>query len=83
MASGWGSTADARRLDARFADAWRLLAHDGTRYLHLDYREAYYAKVLLDALFGRESFLNEIIWAYDYGAKSKNRWPTNHDRILV
>ena len=45
--------------------------------------EAYYAKVLLDALFGRASFLNEIIWPYDYGAKSKNRWPTNHDRILV
>jgi site-specific DNA-methyltransferase (adenine-specific) len=39
--------------------------------------------VLLDALFGRESFLNEIIWAYDYGAKSKNRWPTKHDTILV
>ena len=75
--------AGARRLDARFADACRLLADDGTLYLHLDYREAHYATVLLDALFGRESFLNEIIWAYDYGAKSKNRWPTNHDRILV
>jgi hypothetical protein len=42
-----------------------------------------YAKVLLDALFGRECFLNEIIWAYDYGAKSKSRWPTKHDTILV
>ncbi|HEY2555772.1 MAG TPA: DNA methyltransferase [Diaminobutyricibacter sp.] len=70
-------------LEPRLIEAWRLLADDGTLYLHLDYREAHYAKVLLDALFGRESFLNEIIWAYDYGAKSKNRWPTKHDTILV
>jgi site-specific DNA-methyltransferase (adenine-specific) len=70
-------------LEPRLIEAWRLLADDGTLYLHLDYREAHYAKVLLDMLFGRESFLNEIIWAYDYGAKSKNRWPTKHDTILV
>jgi len=70
-------------LEPRLAEAWRLLATDGTLYLHLDYREVHYAKVLLDAMFGRESFLNEIIWAYDYGAKSKNRWPTKHDTILV
>jgi site-specific DNA-methyltransferase (adenine-specific) len=70
-------------LEPRLIEAWRVLADDGTLYLHLDYREAHYAKVLLDALFGRESFLNEIIWAYDYGAKSKNRWPTKHDTILV
>ena len=70
-------------LEPRLAEAWRLLADDGTLYLHLDYREAHYAKVLLDALFGRESFLNEIIWAYDYGAKSKSRWPAKHDTILV
>jgi site-specific DNA-methyltransferase (adenine-specific) len=70
-------------LEPRLAEAWRLLADDGTLYLHLDYREAHYAKVLLDALFGRDSFLNEIIWAYDYGAKSRNRWPTKHDTILV
>jgi len=70
-------------LEPRLAEAWRLLADDGTLYLHLDYREAHYAKVLLDALFGRECFLNEIIWAYDYGGKSKSRWPTKHDTILV
>jgi site-specific DNA-methyltransferase (adenine-specific) len=70
-------------LEPRLIEAWRLLAADGTLYLHLDYREAHYAKVLLDALFGRESFLNEIIWAYDYGAKPKNRWPAKHDTILV
>ena len=70
-------------LEPRIIEAWRLLADDGTLYLHLDYREAHYAKVLLDALFGRDAFLNEIIWAYDYGAKSKSRWPTKHDTILV
>ncbi|WP_193509241.1 site-specific DNA-methyltransferase [Cryobacterium sp. BB736] len=70
-------------LEPRLTEAWRLLADDGTLYLHLDYREVHYAKVLLDALFGRECFLNEIIWAYDYGGKSKRRWPSKHDTILV
>ncbi len=70
-------------LEPRLEEAWRLLADDGTLYLHLDYREAHYAKVLLDALFGREHFLNELIWAYDYGAKTRKRWPTKHDTILV
>ncbi len=67
----------------RLEEAWRLLAEDGTLYLHLDYREAHYAKVMLDAVFGRDCFLNELIWAYDYGAKSRRRWPTKHDTILV
>jgi site-specific DNA-methyltransferase (adenine-specific) len=67
----------------RLEEAWRLLADDGTLYLHLDYREAHYAKVMMDAVFGRDSFLNELIWAYDYGAKSRSRWPTKHDTILV
>src|SRR5690606_10795712 len=70
-------------LEPRLAQAWRLLTDDGTLYLHLDYREAHYAKVLLDALFGRECFLNELIWAYDYGGKSNRRWPAKHDTILV
>lgn len=70
-------------LEPRLLEAWRLLADDGTLYLHLDYREAHYAKVLLDALVGRERFLNELIWAYDYGAKTRRRWPTKHDTILV
>ena len=70
-------------LEPRLLEAWRLLAADGTLYLHLDFREVHYAKVLLDALFGRESFLNEIVWAYDYGAKPKTRWPAKHDTILV
>lgn len=70
-------------LEPRLEEAWRLLADDGTLYLHLDYREVHYAKVLLDALFGRECFLNEIIWAYDYGARTKKKWPSKHDTILV
>ena len=70
-------------LEPRLEQAHRLLADDGTLYLHLDYREVHYAKVLLDALFGRECFLNEIIWAYDYGARPKRRWPAKHDTILV
>ena len=70
-------------LEPRLIEAYRLLHKTGTIYLHLDYREAHYAKVLMDALFGRECFLNEIIWAYDYGGKSKSRWPAKHDTILV
>ena len=70
-------------LEPRLEEAWRLLADDGTLYLHLDYREVHYAKVVLDGLFGRDCFLNEIIWAYDYGARARNRWPTKHDNILV
>ena len=70
-------------LEPRLIEAHRLLKDSGTLYVHLDYREAHYAKVALDALFGRDSFLNEIIWAYDYGSKSTRRWPTKHDTILV
>ena len=70
-------------LEPRLEEAWRVLRNTGTLYLHLDYRESHYAKVLLDALFGRDCFLNEIIWAYDYGARAKSRWPAKHDNILV
>jgi site-specific DNA-methyltransferase (adenine-specific) len=70
-------------LEPRLEQAWRILNETGTLYLHLDYREAHYAKVLLDALFGRDCFLNEIIWAYDYGGKAKKKWPSKHDTILV
>jgi site-specific DNA-methyltransferase (adenine-specific) len=70
-------------LEPRLEEAWRLLDDRGTLYLHLDYREVHYAKVALDALFGRDSFLNEIIWAYDFGARATKRWPAKHDTILV
>ena len=70
-------------LRPRLEHARRLLAEHGTLYVHLDPREAHYVKVLLDELFGRECFLNEIVWAYDYGARTKRRWPAKHDTILV
>ena len=84
----------AAAFDDRFTDYWafleprleqvhRLLDPEGTLYLHLDYREAHYAKVLLDGLFGRDCFLNEIIWAYDFGARTTRRWPAKHDTVLV
>ncbi|HYA45705.1 MAG TPA: site-specific DNA-methyltransferase [Acidimicrobiales bacterium] len=67
----------------RLIEARRLLTEDGTLYFHIDYREAHYCKVALDAIFGRECFLNEVIWAYDYGGRPKRRWPAKHDTILV
>ncbi len=70
-------------LAPRLREAHRLLAREGTLYFHIDYREAHYCKLLLDEIFGRDCFLNEIIWAYDYGAKTKSRWPAKHDTILV
>ncbi len=70
-------------LEPRLVHARRLLALQGTLYFHIDYREAHYCKLLLDEIFGRECFLNEIIWAYDYGARSRSRWPAKHDTILV
>jgi site-specific DNA-methyltransferase (adenine-specific) len=67
----------------RLEHAHRILTADGTLYFHIDYREVHYCKVLLDDIFGRECFLNEIIWAYDFGGRPKNRWPPKHDNILV
>jgi DNA modification methylase len=70
-------------LEPRLLQARRLLTSSGTLYFHIDYREAHYCKLLLDEIFGRECFLNEIVWAYDYGARTKRRWPAKHDTILV
>ncbi len=72
-----------RFLEPRLARARELLAPHGTLYFHIDYREAHYCKLLLDEVFGRDAFLNELIWAYDYGAKPRRRWPAKHDTILV
>jgi site-specific DNA-methyltransferase (adenine-specific) len=69
-------------LEPRFVEAHRVLKPDGSFFLHLDPREVHYAKVLLDQVFGRASFMNEIIWAYDYGARTRTRWPAKHDTIL-
>ena len=70
-------------LAPRLEHAHRLLDREGTLYFHIDYREAHRCKLLLDEIFGAECFLNEIIWAYDYGARAKRRWPAKHDTILV
>ncbi|MCC6148232.1 MAG: site-specific DNA-methyltransferase [Anaerolineaceae bacterium] len=69
-------------LEPRLVEAQRTLTPGGSLYFHIDYREVHYCKVLLDAIFGRENFLNEIIWAYDYGARTRKRWPAKHDNIL-
>jgi site-specific DNA-methyltransferase (adenine-specific) len=70
-------------LEPRLVRARALLAPHGTLYFHIDYREAHYCKLLLDEVFGRDAFLNELIWSYDYGAKPRRRWPAKHDTILV
>jgi len=69
-------------LAPRLEQAHRLLSPEGSLFLHLDYREVHYAKVLLDQIFGRACFINEIIWAYDYGGRTTKRWPAKHDNIL-
>jgi site-specific DNA-methyltransferase (adenine-specific) len=70
-------------LAPRLEEARRVLDVTGTLYFHIDYREAHYCKLLLDEIFGRDCFLNEIVWAYDFGGRSKRRWPAKHDTILV
>ncbi len=67
----------------RLAEVRRLLSDDGTLYVHVDPRESHYVKVALDGLFGRECFLNEVIWAYDFGGRPRRRWAPKHDSLLV
>jgi site-specific DNA-methyltransferase (adenine-specific) len=69
-------------LEPRLVEARRILTPNGSLFFHIDYREVHYCKVLLDGIFGRESFINEIIWAYDYGARTTKKWPAKHDNIL-
>ncbi len=69
-------------LEPRLQEAYRILSTAGSLYFHIDYREVHYCKIMLDEIFGRDSFINEIIWAYDFGGRSKTRWPAKHDNIL-
>ena len=69
-------------LRPRMEEAYRVLDEHGSLFFHVDYREVHYCKVMLDEIFGRDSFINEIIWAYDYGGRPKTRWPAKHDNIL-
>jgi site-specific DNA-methyltransferase (adenine-specific) len=78
-----GSEAYLDFLRPRLEEAYRVLSPRGSLYFHIDYREAHYCKLLLDEVFSRECFLNEIIWAYDYGARSKSKWPAKHDNIFL
>ena len=66
----------------RLEESYRVLKANGSFYFHIDYREVHYCKVMIDGIFGRDSFLNEIIWAYDYGGRTKKKWPAKHDNIL-
>lgn len=70
-------------LEPRLREAHRILAEHGSLYFHIDYREVHYCKILLDEIFGRACFLNEIIWSYDFGGRSKRRWAPKHDNILL
>jgi len=69
-------------LEPRLEEAYRVLDPSGSLYFHINYREAHYCKILLDEIFGRDSFVNEIIWAYDYGARTAKKWPPKHDTIF-
>jgi len=69
-------------LKPRLEESKRILKSNGSLFFHIDCRESHYCKILLDSIFGRESFINEIIWAYDYGARSKKKWSTKHDTIF-
>ena len=66
----------------RIRAALRCLTSDGSLFVHLDYREVHYLKVALDRLVGRDRFINELIWSYDYGGRPKDRWPNKHDTLL-
>jgi site-specific DNA-methyltransferase (adenine-specific) len=83
-ASGYGDTFDdfLGFLRPRMVEAHRILSPTGSLFFHIDYREVHYCKVMLDEIFGRDCFQNEIIWAYDYGARATKRWPAKHDNIL-
>lgn len=70
-------------LRPRLEEAHRVLKPTGTMYFHIDFREVHYCKILLDEIFGRDGFVNEIVWAYDYGGRAKDRWPAKHDNILM
>lgn len=66
----------------RIEAGYSILDENGSFFLHVDPRESHYCKIILDEIFGRENFKNEIIWSYDFGGRSKNKWPSKHDVIF-
>jgi site-specific DNA-methyltransferase (adenine-specific) len=69
-------------LGPRVREIHRVLAPHGSLYLHVDWRTSHHVRLLLDEVFGADRFLNELIWAYDYGGRAADRWPRKHDTIL-
>jgi len=69
-------------LGMRLTEARRVLKETGSIYVHVDHHAAHHVRIVMDEVFGVERFLNEIIWAYDYGGRPRNRWPAKHDNIL-
>jgi DNA modification methylase len=63
-------------------EAKRVLAPSGSLFVHLDYRAVHYVKVALDRCFGRERFVNELVWCYAVGGKSRRGFGRKHDTIL-
>jgi DNA modification methylase len=64
------------------AEGRRVLAPTGSLFVHLDYRAVHYVKVALDRIFGREHFVNEVVWCYAVGGKSRRGFGRKHDTIL-
>ena len=69
-------------LRQHLAEAHRVLKETGSIYLHLDFHAVHHARLIMDEIFGADRFLNEIIWAYDYGGRPRDRWPRKHDNSL-
>lgn len=66
----------------RIKEAHRLLTDDGSFFIHMDWRECHYVKVWTDEIFGRDNFMNEIIWSFDYGGRSRKKWSAKHNNIF-
>jgi site-specific DNA-methyltransferase (adenine-specific) len=69
-------------LSARLEEARRILKPTGSIYVHVDARVVHHVRFALDRIFGAERFLNEIIWAYDFGGRGNDRWAQKHDNLL-
>lgn len=69
-------------LSIRLIEMHRVLAPDGSIYLHLDHTAHAYVKVLMDAIFGRDNFRNEIVWGYRTQGVAMRWWPRKHDTLL-
>lgn len=69
-------------MGVRLLEMHRVLKPTGSLYLHCDPTASHYLKMLLDAIFGRANFRNEIVWGYAGGGLPKKDFPRKHDTIL-